>query len=149
MHPQYTLHRLSLLQQWRFDSFRLLFCIALMLLFSVIIIWVLPLFSHGNVHGAIIGVLCGLTINFWLTCIARLRINAPVNAEKLLSILEGYQYRKTPQGYYDLQVHRYTKFTSQRIFLQKQDKTWVVTGPHNILKKIIKQVDLASFSDKD
>jgi len=148
MYTQNTLHRLSLIEQWRFDSFRLLFCIALVLLFSAIITWGLPSLAHGNVHGAIMGMLCGLFLNFWLTCIARLQINVPVNTANLVSILESYKYYKTPQGYYDLQIHRYRKFTSQRIFLKEQDGVWVLIGPYNILKKIIKRADIGSFSGK-
>lgn len=148
MNSRYTLHRLSLLEQWHLDSFRLLFSIALMLIFSVIIIWILPLISHGSIHDGIIGMLCGLLIGFWFTCIARLHIHAPIDADNLVSILESYKYRKTPQGYYDLQIHRYRKFTSQRIFLKKQDGVWVLIGPCNILKKIIKRADIGSFSGK-
>jgi len=147
VNSRYTLHRLSLLEQWHLDSFRLLFSIALMLIFSVIIIWILPLISHGSIHDGVIGMLCGLLIGFWFTCIARLHIHAPIDADNLVSILESYKYRKTPQGYYDLQIHRYAKFKAQRVFIEKQDGAWVLIGPYNILEKIINQIDKGLHSN--
>lgn len=146
MNSRYTLHRLSLLEQWRYDRFRLLFFVAALLIFSAIILWVLPLFSHGNTQAGFIGLTCGLAINLWLTCIARLHLPRPAQAADVVALLESYNYRKSSQGYYDLQVARYKKFKSQRIYLEHQDESLVLTGPYNILKKIIKN---SSHSGKD
>jgi len=149
VNSRYTLHRLSLLEQWRYDHFRLLFFIAALLIFSAIILWVFPLFSHGNPQAGFIGLTCGLAINLWLTCIARLHLPRPVQVADIVALLESYNYRKSPEGYYDLQVARYKKFKSQRIYLEQQGEGLILTGPHNMLKKIIKNRKNSSHSGKD
>ncbi len=149
MNSRSTLHRLSLLEQWRYDSFRLLFFIAVLLIFSAIILWILPLFSHGNTQAGFIGLTCGLAINLWLTCIARLHIARPVQADRVVALLESYHYRKCSHGYYDLPIARYKKFKSQRIYLEQQQDAVVLTGPHNILKKVLKKIDSGDHSGKD
>lgn len=147
MNTRYTLHRLSLLDQWRFDRFRLLFCIAVVLIFSAVIYWVLPLFGHGNIQNGFVGMLCGLSVNFWLTCIGRLRIDSVDYVDKLAVILERYKYKKNGLGYYDIPAHRYMKFKSQRIYLNRKNETLVITGPYNILKKVIKQLNAGAPSE--
>lgn len=147
MNTRYKLYRLSLLDQWRFDHFRLLFCIAVVLIFSAVIYWILPLFGHGNVRNGFVGMLCGLSINFWLTCIGRLRINSVDYTDKLVAILERYKYKKNGLGYYDIPAHRYMKFKSQRIYLDRENEKLVITGPYNILKKVTKQLKSGVFPE--
>jgi len=127
--------------------FACFFCIAVVLIFSSVIYWVLPFFGHGNIQNGFVGMLCGLAVNFWLTCISRLRINCVDHMERLAAILERYKYKKNSLGYYDIPVHRYMKFKSQRIYLCKKNEVLVMTGPYNILKKVTKQLNSGALTE--
>ncbi|KOC89577.1 hypothetical protein [Winslowiella iniecta] len=141
MNTQYALRRLSLPEQWRSDPFRIIFMLAMMVFWSAIIVWILPLFSHGNTQAAFIGMLSGLSVNFWLTCIARLRIEQVNPPYAVIALLERFNYQQTADGYYDLKLAGYKKFKAQRIYLTQQEDTLVITGPCNVLKKIIKNIN--------
>ncbi|MFZ4834413.1 hypothetical protein [Rouxiella sp. Mn2063] len=148
MNIDYTFRRLNFFEQWNLDKFRFLLSIALTLILIAISMWILPLFSYRSIHDGFIGMCCGLFIGFWMTCIARLCINIPIDIDKLASILESYEYRKTPHGYYEIKTYRYNKFKYQRVFFEKKDGVWVLTGPYNILEKIINQIENGSYSGK-
>ncbi|MGD9427387.1 hypothetical protein ACLHDD_20305 [Pantoea sp. NSTU24] len=145
----FKLQRLSLLQQWRHDSFRLIFLTIVLLIFSAIMLWILPLFTQGNVHAGYIGLVCGLAANFWFTCIAQLDIDCHENSDELERLLHQFKYEKTPEGFYDLPVARYKKFKSQRIYIVSEGYGLSLRGPYNILKKITKKLNVSSSQGKD
>jgi hypothetical protein len=130
------LQRLNLLEQWRRDSYRIYFNLAILVIFISIIRWVLPLWIHGNIHDGIVGCICGLATTYWLTCIARLTLPGDVTPDQLTAILTKAKYHATSAGYYDVPAHLPGKFKSQRIYIENQTGQTVLTGPHNILKKI-------------
>lgn len=143
------LQRLSLLQQWRHDSFRLIFLTIVLLIFSAIMLWILPLFTRGNVHAGFIGLVCGLAANFWFTCIAELHTDCHENSDDIARLLRQFKYEKTPEGFYDLPVPRYKKFKSQRIYIISEGKGLSLRGPYNILKKIAKNLNVSASQGKD
>ncbi|ORM66676.1 hypothetical protein [Pantoea rwandensis] len=137
----YSIHRLNLKAQWQKDSFRVLFFVFTMMLFSVIIKWILPLFSHGNVIGGFSGMISGLLVNFWLTNISELTIKSPIYTDELVTVLNKYKYRQTDHDYYELQVAKLTRFQSQRIYIRNDGNSMILEGPYNTLKKIINQLN--------
>lgn len=139
-----NLHRLSLLNQWRKDPVRFLIFLIILLVAASIIFWVLPVFFKGNVHGGIVGIICGLSVNFWLTCISTLTLDTVVCRPDVIKILEKFRYRITEAGYYDLPVHRLKKFSSQRVYIEVTAGGMVITGPHNILKKVVNHLNTVS-----
>jgi len=145
----FKLQRLSLLQQWRHDRFRLIFLTIVLIIFSAIMLWILPMFTRGNVHAGYIGLVCGLTTNFWFTCISQLDIDCHENIYDLERLLRQFNYEKTPEGFYDLPVHRYKKFKSQRIYIVSEGKGLSLRGPYNILKKFTKKLNVISSQGKD
>lgn len=145
----FKLQRLNLLQQWRHDSFRLIFLTLVLLIFSAIMLWILPLFTRGNVHAGYIGLVCGLAANFWFTCISQLHIDCHENSYDLERLLRRFNYEITPEGFYDLPVPRYKKFKSQRIYIISESKGLFLRGPYNILKKITKDLNVRPSQEKD
>ncbi|WP_428946133.1 hypothetical protein ACQK5W_09360 [Pantoea sp. FN060301] len=144
MNIRYTLHRLSLLQQWHRDSTRLIFFLIFLLAFSAVVAWILPLFKHGNIYAGFIGLACGLGINFWLTCISQLHVARQEQPLSLKVLLQRCNYHEIPQGYYTLQVAHYKKSKTQRIYIDLKDGMTVLPGPHNILRKIARRLDEGS-----
>ncbi|WP_017346526.1 hypothetical protein [Pantoea sp. A4] len=130
------LQRLNLLEQWRRDSYRIYFSLAVLVIYSCIIRWVLPLWVHGNIHDGIVGCICGLAATFWLTCIARLTLPGDVTPDQLTAILTKAKYHATSAGYYDVPLHKRMKFKSQRIYIESLSGQIILTGPYNILKRI-------------
>lgn len=139
-----NLHRLSLLNQCRKDPVRIFIFLITLLVAASIVFWVLPLFFKGNVHGGIIGIVCGLSVNFWITCISTLTLDTAVCLPDVINILEKFRYRITEAGYYDLPVHRLKKFRSQRVYIEVTPGGLLITGPHNILKKLVNKLNTVS-----
>ncbi|KJV45212.1 hypothetical protein VH86_23270 [Pantoea sp. BL1] len=137
----YSLHRLSLIKQWQKDSFRIVFFILTGLFFSAVIKWLLPQLTHGNITGGFTGMLCGLAASFWFTNIAWLRIKSPIRLSDLNSVLAKYHYQQTEQGDYELQIAKYRRFKSQRIYIRNDGNEMTLEGPYNTLKRIINQLN--------
>lgn len=139
-----NIRRLSLLNQWRRDPARFWTFLIILLVASSIIFWILPVFFKGNIHGGIVGIICGLAVNFWLTSISTLTLDMTVHRTDVIRILEKFRYRITDGGYYDLPVHRLMKFKSQRVYIDVTDSGMAITGPHNILNKMVNQLNTVS-----
>ncbi|NIF21624.1 hypothetical protein [Candidatus Pantoea multigeneris] len=135
---KYRIKRLNLLDQWRMDKYHILFSIFVSLVFTAMILWVFPLFAHGNTIDGLIGMLCGLSINSWMTCVSRLYINTPMDVGNIIDLLEERKYKKNAQGDYELSVKKFLEFKPQCISIKEHDDALVLTGPYNILKNITK-----------
>lgn len=137
----YSLHRLSLIKQWHKDSFRIVFFVLIGLFLSDVIKWLLPQLTHGNITGGFTGMLCGLAASFWLTNIAWLTFKTPIRQSDLDSVLEKYHYEQTEQGYYELQIAKYRRFKSQRIYISNDGNDITLEGPYNTLRRIINHLN--------
>jgi len=137
----YSLHRLGLIKQWQKDSFRIVFFILIGLFFSAVIKWLLPQLTHGNINGGFAGMLCGLAASFWFTNIAWLTFKTPIRLSDLAAVLNKYNYQQTEQGYYELQIAKYRRFKSQRIYIGNDGNDITLEGPYNTLKRIINQLN--------
>jgi len=130
-----------LAKQWQKDSFRIAFFILTGLFFSAVITWLLPQLTHGKITGGFTGMLCGLAASFWFTNISWLKFKTPICLSDLDFILKKYNYQRNEQGYYDLQIAKYRRFKSQRIYISNDGNDITLEGPYNTLKRIINQLN--------
>ena len=128
--------RLHFLQQVKRDPWKLIFCLGTVVVFAIFIAGILPLYSRGNVHGGLIGIVVGMLFTYRHSSISQIKLTE--NQQAFIPVLKKYRYQKTDKGYYTPPGPEILKFRSQRIYLDRQSEDVVVTGPWYVLQKIQK-----------
>lgn len=131
-----SVKRLHFLQQVKRDPWKLIFCLGTVVLFTLFIAGVLPLYSRSNLHGGLIGIIPGMLFTYRHSSISQIKLTE--NQQAFIPVLKKYRYQKNDKGYYTPPGPKILKFRSQRIYLDWQHEEVVVTGPWYILQKIQK-----------
>ncbi|WP_147197048.1 hypothetical protein AAGQ96_08275 [Pantoea sp. MBD-2R] len=115
---------------------KLIFCLGTVFFFAIFITNILPLFSRGNGHGGLIGIVVGIVFTYRYSSISQIKLTE--NQQAFIPVLKKYRYQKTDSGYYQPPGLKILQFRSQRIYLDRQGENVVVTGPWYVLQKIQK-----------